>query len=351
MPGNSFEGILEGMKIRRFFLLLACIFGLVPLFAQQSPRVGFEVKEPKLLKTVAIEYPEEAKILGLQGPVTIKLLINKKGQVEDIDPVFSIPLLLEPTVAAAKHFQFAPTVQNGKPIAVTAIMTVHFVLRQTPGFLKFQDGSGMPGGLLVGLSQKGLSPIIARIDQDGNYISVRGERSNANQPLRIIPAPHMALSLLEERLKTAQDRFSPPHELWSPEFRFPDGNISYFMQRKGLQQLYHSTILVTNGSHLIQLAGNDPDVKPPQLDLDLTKLGEQAFDLTYQGGSAYFCTLFVDKDGSILGLEHQGYPLDPIYKALANAHVIKPGMRHGIPVPTAVLVAIQVPIVWAKIQH
>jgi hypothetical protein len=67
------------MKIRPIGILLVFCCVLIPSFAQVLLRVGFDAKEPKLLKKVEIEYPEETKIHGLEGPVIVKILINRRG--------------------------------------------------------------------------------------------------------------------------------------------------------------------------------------------------------------------------------------------------------------------------------
>lgn len=95
----------------------------------------------------------------------------------------------------------------------------------------------------------------------------------------------------------------------------------------------------------MQLVGIDPKVQPPKFDIGFISLAKSLDTSRYRRGAVFFYTIFVDENGSILGID-DGAVLDkppPIIDTLSKSRVIKPGLRNGIPVPTAVILAIPVP--------
>ena len=127
------------MKIKALSILLAFVFTLLQSQAGEPLRVGIDVPEPKLLKKVEIDYPEEAKIARKDNPNVLKLLINEQGNVEQIKPLLFDRLTIDATIGAVKQWQFAPSYWNKKAVPVTANLLVLFVLDRTPSYLYFDE--------------------------------------------------------------------------------------------------------------------------------------------------------------------------------------------------------------------
>ncbi|MCX7882257.1 MAG: energy transducer TonB [Brevinematales bacterium] len=85
---------------------------------------------PVPLVKISPEYPEEARRLGIEGAVVVKLYINERGEVEDIEIVKSPDKLL--SQAALKSLQkarFSPARASGKPVPVILEFTLRFRLQ------------------------------------------------------------------------------------------------------------------------------------------------------------------------------------------------------------------------------
>jgi protein TonB len=101
-----------------------------------------EEKEPKPDEYVCIttdpqvvihpipEYPDIAKRIGLEGSVTVKILLDKEGRVKKTllakssDEIFD-----QPALEAAKKWVFTPALMNGKPVQIWVAIPFRFCLK------------------------------------------------------------------------------------------------------------------------------------------------------------------------------------------------------------------------------
>lgn len=82
---------------------------------------------PVLLK-YRINYPDEARQMGLEGRVLLAVLINENGNVEKIRLFKSsgMPLLDSAALETAKTFIFSPAMVGGRPVTVWVNIPVEF---------------------------------------------------------------------------------------------------------------------------------------------------------------------------------------------------------------------------------
>jgi protein TonB len=98
-------------------------------FAQELPRSG--VTPPRVVKQVKAIYTPEARAAGIQGTVTLDVLVLKDGRVgDDVQVIRSLDTkygLDEQAVAACRQWIFKPATKNGRPIElhVTIEQTFH----------------------------------------------------------------------------------------------------------------------------------------------------------------------------------------------------------------------------------
>lgn len=73
-------------------------------------------------------YPEEAKAQGVEGDVSIEILIDEEGRVVEARPVSGPEMLHAVCQEAAQKWRFQPTLVDGKPVKVKGRLTFRFVI-------------------------------------------------------------------------------------------------------------------------------------------------------------------------------------------------------------------------------
>ncbi|HSC26611.1 MAG TPA: TonB family protein [Vicinamibacterales bacterium] len=98
-----------------------------PSIAPAGPvRVGAGVSEPRRARYVEPEYPAEARVAGVEGTVRVELTIDRDGRVAEAHVVQSVPLLDAAALAAARRWEFEPTIVDGQAVAVIHTVPVRF---------------------------------------------------------------------------------------------------------------------------------------------------------------------------------------------------------------------------------
>jgi len=120
-------------------LLIICLFSSA-LIAQDNGGVNVspqilaqnEVKDCKALTlgktafSAPPKYPNEAMSAKVGGTVSVKISINKQGEVEKVIEVSGPELLADSASTAAKNIRFTPTVCDGKPVATNGLVVYHY---------------------------------------------------------------------------------------------------------------------------------------------------------------------------------------------------------------------------------
>jgi protein TonB len=93
-------------------------------------RLSSSVLVSKAINKPAPPYPPLAKVAGVQGSVSVQVLIDEQGRVVSAKPANGHPLLVQAAVQAAYTATFTPTLLSGQPIKVTGVITYNFVLNK-----------------------------------------------------------------------------------------------------------------------------------------------------------------------------------------------------------------------------
>ena len=118
-------------------LLLAAFFGPTQASAQLEPQPGERklkeaqqpvlTKNPELLESVQPVYPDQAQEEGIEGVVTLKLVLDVDGFVSEATVQEGVhPLLDEAAVEAAYELVFSPAEIDGKPAAIALLFSFTF---------------------------------------------------------------------------------------------------------------------------------------------------------------------------------------------------------------------------------
>jgi TonB family protein len=91
-----------------------------------------EVALGHLVTHIQPQYPPIAKAAGVQGTVTLHVLIGKDGQVMDLGVESGPPMLQEAALDAVRQWVYKPYLRDGSPVEVTTRVHVIFTLDQNP---------------------------------------------------------------------------------------------------------------------------------------------------------------------------------------------------------------------------
>jgi TonB family protein len=89
------------------------------------------IVKPRALKTAKPFYPWEPHGNGIEGIVSLELVVDASGSVGDIRVAQSLhPDLDEAAIGSARTWRFSPGTKSGQPVPVIVTMDVSFRLRQ-----------------------------------------------------------------------------------------------------------------------------------------------------------------------------------------------------------------------------
>lgn len=125
-------------------VICAAVLGAANTLAQtpdpQLPpdvyRSGHGVTPPRVIEKTDPEYSEEARAVGLQGTITLSVILDKNGTPRDVRVIDPIGLGLdEKAIAAVSQWRFTPGMKDGQPVAVMVTIEVNFrLLSGNPGW-------------------------------------------------------------------------------------------------------------------------------------------------------------------------------------------------------------------------
>lgn len=112
-----------------FISKLVTLLSFTFLFAAMCPAVRAEdgTEPPVPVRTVAPEVPRDFASGGSAGLVTVSMLIDEKGNVQEPNVVKSTHHELEqPALDAVRKWRFKPAKKGGNPVAVRVSIPIKF---------------------------------------------------------------------------------------------------------------------------------------------------------------------------------------------------------------------------------
>jgi TonB family protein len=92
-------------------------------------RTAGNIQEAKIIKRVPPVYPPLARQSKVSGVVKLHVLIDKQGNVIELQVISGHPLLIQSAMDAVKQWQYTPTLLNGRPVLVETEVNVIFDLK------------------------------------------------------------------------------------------------------------------------------------------------------------------------------------------------------------------------------
>jgi TonB family protein len=95
---------------------------------QPSVDLAAAAADIRVIYRVAPQYPDMARQGHIEGPVTLRVIVNTEGLVEKMTPLKGNPFLLIAAMNAIQKWRYRPYLLNGTPVQFQSTVTVKFSL-------------------------------------------------------------------------------------------------------------------------------------------------------------------------------------------------------------------------------
>jgi len=123
IPGGQLGGVIGG--------IVNATSNAVPKFIPVTPqrvRISQGVTKGLLIHRVEPTYPPLARQARVQGEVILSAVIDRDGNIQNLQLVSGHPMLVPSAIAAVKQWHYKPYLLNGQPVEVETTITVIFSL-------------------------------------------------------------------------------------------------------------------------------------------------------------------------------------------------------------------------------
>jgi protein TonB len=127
IPGGQLGGVIGG--IISSTSSVAAVSNLSKP-APQRVRVSPGVSKGLLVYRIEPAYPPLARQAHIQGVVLLTAVIDKDGNIQNLQVMSGHPMLAPAAIEAVKRWRYKPFLLNGQPLEVESTVTVTFQLRQ-----------------------------------------------------------------------------------------------------------------------------------------------------------------------------------------------------------------------------
>jgi protein TonB len=125
VPGGQLGGVIGGIVSETSNL------SAVPRFVAATPqriRISQGVTKGLCIHRVEPAYPALARAARVQGDVILQAIIDKDGNIKDLQLISGHPMLVPSAIEAVKQWRYKPYQLNGSPVEVETTVTVIFRL-------------------------------------------------------------------------------------------------------------------------------------------------------------------------------------------------------------------------------
>jgi protein TonB len=125
IPGGQLGGVIGGI------ISSTSNLSAVPKFVAATPqriRISQGVTRGLLIQRVEPAYPPLARAARVQGEVVLQAIIDRDGNIQNLQLMSGHPMLVPSAIAAVKQWRYKPYLLNGNPVEVETSITVIFTL-------------------------------------------------------------------------------------------------------------------------------------------------------------------------------------------------------------------------------
>ena len=129
-PELAQQGVFGGLA-GQGVMIGAPIAALPPPPKAAAPariKQGGNVTAASIITQTRPVYPALARQARIQGNVVLHAIIDKDGNVAQLEVVSGHPLLVQAALDAVKQWRYKPTLLNGDPVEVDTTITVTFTM-------------------------------------------------------------------------------------------------------------------------------------------------------------------------------------------------------------------------------
>jgi periplasmic protein TonB len=126
IPGGQLGGVIGGI------VSSTSSVPAVPSLTKPTPqrvRVSQGVSKGLLIYRTEPTYPPLARQARIQGVVVLTAVVDKDGNIQNLQVESGHPMLAPAAIEAVKHWRYKPFLLSGQPVEVETTVTVTFQLR------------------------------------------------------------------------------------------------------------------------------------------------------------------------------------------------------------------------------
>ena len=119
---------LQGMPVVTDLADVTELARLFDPFLWGGIRVDPADQQKRLVNSLAPEYPDVARLAGIDGDVTLRIFVGRDGTIRGIAPVSGPPVLARAAMRAVEQWRYAPALIDGHPVDIVTTVTLAFRL-------------------------------------------------------------------------------------------------------------------------------------------------------------------------------------------------------------------------------
>src|SRR5579864_405100 len=129
IPGGQLGGVIGGIISSTSSIAAVPKLASKSVMPVQRVRVSQGVVKGLLTNRVEPTYPPVAREARIHGEVVLTAIIDKDGNIENLQLVSGHPMLAPAAINAVKQWRYKPYLLNGQAVEVETTITVNFELR------------------------------------------------------------------------------------------------------------------------------------------------------------------------------------------------------------------------------